>query len=137
NGSPRLLQTAGFALPLIEPNIAGSDATISGSASTAGLLAYTTPFPNRIGSVITAPDINIRPAGDGRLVLQCLDLDPVADAANPPSASGEVANTMLGRLRERVEGAEAAQIEEVRVGQRVKPVDGVTAAGFMDGNRRL
>lgn len=125
-----LLARAGVHVPMADPDAAGS--------ATVGYLAYTAPAPVRLGRVLTTPTLNVRPDGNGRLVLQGLDLDPDADPrATRPGPGSAVGTALLARLAEVVVGGEYAEIEEVRVGQRALPADGLTVCGFTDDRRAL
>ncbi|PSK99623.1 glycine/D-amino acid oxidase-like deaminating enzyme [Murinocardiopsis flavida] len=126
-----LLADAGVHVPMADPDAAGG--------ATVGYLAYTAPAPVRLNRVLTTSTLNVRPDGNGRLVLQGLDLDPAADpgAAQQPGPGSPVARTLRDRLAETVVGGEYAEIEQVRVGQRALPADGLTVCGFTDDRRTL
>ncbi|MBO8200566.1 NAD(P)/FAD-dependent oxidoreductase [Streptomyces smyrnaeus] len=113
---------SGMALPMADPDAAGS--------ATVGLLGYTAPLPSRVGRVLTTPELNVRPEGGGRLVVQGLDLDGDADPADVPPADGTHARELCTRLRNLLAGTEGAYLESLRVGRRSMPADGRTAAGF-------
>ncbi|MET9860466.1 FAD-dependent oxidoreductase [Streptomyces smyrnaeus] len=113
---------SGMALPMADPDAAGS--------ATVGLLGYTAPLPSRVGRVLTTPELNVRPEGAGRLVVQGLDLDGDADPADVPPAGGAHARELCARLRNLLAGTEGAYLESLRVGRRSMPADGRTAAGF-------
>jgi glycine/D-amino acid oxidase-like deaminating enzyme len=108
-------------LPLVDHETPGSPAV--------GLLAYTRPTTIRLGRLLTTPKLNVRPDGDGRLTLQALDLDATADTATGPE--------FLRRLAEVLHGGDRAELEGVRVGFRVLPLDGQTVAGHVDGADRV
>lgn len=114
--------STGLSVPMADPDAAGS--------ATVGLLGYTTPVPARVERVLTTPELNVRPDGGGRLVVQGLDLDGDADPANVPAADGEQARDLCARLRALVDGSDGARLESLRVGQRSMPADGKTVAGF-------
>ena len=114
--SSELLSPAGFSMPLVDSETPGSTAR--------GLLAYTRPTTIQLGRLLTSPRLNVRPDGEGRLTLQALDLDTTADPAN--------GSEFLRRLAEVLNGADRVELEEVRVGQRVIPRDGLTVAGHLD-----
>lgn len=101
-----------------------------------GHLATTSPVPARLQRVVTAADLNVRPHGGGRLLLQAPDLDDSADVSDPPRTDGEVAVELLRRLRRRVRTTDAAGIEWIGVGWRVLPEDRLTVAGPVDPDRR-
>lgn len=95
-----------------------------------GFLAYTWPLTAGIGRVISAPDLNLRPDGGGRLVLQGLDLDSQADLGAPPQPDSGVGDALLSRLVRRVRGADSARIEALRIGVRPIPEDGLPVVGW-------
>jgi glycine/D-amino acid oxidase-like deaminating enzyme len=101
-----------------------------------GYLATTSPVPSRLQRVVTAADLNVRPHGGGRLLLQAPDLDESADVSDPPRADGGVAAELLRRLRSRLRTTVAARIEWIGVGWRVLPGDRLTVAGPLDPERR-
>ncbi|WP_369208307.1 NAD(P)/FAD-dependent oxidoreductase [Streptomyces sp. PU-14G] len=123
--SEGLAAASGLSLPMADPQAAGS--------ATVGLLGYTAPLATRLGRVLTTPELNVRPEGGGRLVVQGLDLDVDADPAAPPRPDGAHARELVGRLRGLLAGTEGARLESFRVGQRSLPADGKTAAGFDSG----
>jgi glycine/D-amino acid oxidase-like deaminating enzyme len=124
-----LLATAGYDVPLVDPDAAGSPAV--------GYLAFTRPVGFRCQRVLTTPLLNLRPDGARRLVLQALDLDSTADPAIAPPRDGPVAEALRARLAGVMTGGELAEIDGVRVGQRVLPADGHTVAGFLDEDHHL
>jgi glycine/D-amino acid oxidase-like deaminating enzyme len=126
--TPELLSTAGYSLPLL-----GADE----GPVVLGYLGYTRPVALRLSRVLTTPRLNVRPDGGGRLVLQARDLDQSEELTDPSCTSGRVTEEMGRRLVHILRGGDQALVEEVRVGQRAIPADGLTAAGFVDPGRRL
>ncbi|MDJ1132066.1 NAD(P)/FAD-dependent oxidoreductase [Streptomyces iconiensis] len=116
-----LAAASGVPVPMADPEAPGS--------ATVGLLGYTAPVPARVGRVLTTPELNVRPEGGGRLVVQGLDLDVHADPANVPAPDSTYAAELCARLGDLVDGAEGARLESLRVGQRSMPADGRTVAG--------
>lgn len=123
--SESVARFAGMSLPMADPEAPGS--------ATVGFLGYTAQLATRLGSVLTTPELNVRPDGGGRLVLQGLDLDAGADPAAVPAPDGPQAQELCTRLRNLLEGTEGAHLESLRVGQRALPGDGLTVAGFDGG----
>lgn len=124
-----LAATAGYSIPLADPEAAGTAAV--------GLLGYTPPLSARIARVLMTPALNIRPDGGGRLILQALDLDPHADPRRPPAPGGAIARHLAQRLAHVLGNGEQPVVEEVRVGQRALPADGLTIAGYAGDGARL
>lgn len=98
---------------------------------TVGYLVETGPLPLRLDQVVTSPQLNFRPSGGGRLLLQALDLDVTADPTNVPTTDSPLADEFMRRLRSIVDGAESAKAERLVVGQRAMPSDGRTIAGTL------
>jgi glycine/D-amino acid oxidase-like deaminating enzyme len=124
-----LLSTVGAFVPLQPHDGPGSPPM--------GHLATTSPVPARLRRVVTTPDLNIRPHGGGRLLLQAPDLDAAADVAHPPSTHGTVSTELLRRLRRRLRTTEGTRIEWIAVGWRVLPQDRLAVAGPIDTERRV
>lgn len=121
-----LAAASGIRVPLVDPTEAGGAAV--------GLLAYTAPVPVRLSRVLTTPQVNVRPDGGGRLMLQGLDLDADADPADVPGADSFVARELARRLRD-VLAVDDVEVDALRVGQRALPADGLTVAGFAEPAR--
>lgn len=102
---------------------------------TVGYLAVTTPTPVRLGSLVTSPWLNVRPAGGGRLLLQALDLDVTAAPDASTATDSPVARELLRRLAALMPAAEGAHIETLMGGQRVMPADGLTIVGPVGSGR--
>ena len=96
---------------------------------TVGYLATTNPLPASVDLILTTPWLNIRPQGEGRLMVQALDLDVTADPRAVPSIDSSLAEEYVRRLEEVVPAAKGARIEQIVVGQRAMPVDGLTVVG--------
>ena len=124
-----LMGSAGWSLPMADPDAPGSAAV--------GYLAYTRPTTVRLGRVLTAPGLNVRPDGGRRLVLQALDLDSSADPAVAVAADGPTAHEFVVRLGRLLRGAEGVELEAIRVGQRALPADGLTVAGHVGESGRV
>lgn len=98
---------------------------------TVGYLVETNPVPVRLEQIVTSPEINLRPAGGGRLLLQALDLDTTADPGSVPSINSDLADEFLRRLAAITVGGERATVASLGVGQRAIPEDGRTIAGSL------
>lgn len=111
--------------------VAGLTVPMSEVTSTAvpGLLGYTSAPSPQLGPVLTSPRLNVRSDTGGRLVLQALDLDVHADPRTPPTLDSPTAKELTQRLRELLDGHSATSLEEIRVGLRSLPADGLTVAG--------
>lgn len=117
NASERLVASAGGALPLVEPVV---------DSAAFGYLVDVRAPGHGIRGIVTTDDASMRPGDDGRLLVQVLDLDGTAEpgVAPPPGMAREVAR----RLARLLPGVDPV-VEAIRVGHRVIPADGRTAAG--------
>jgi glycine/D-amino acid oxidase-like deaminating enzyme len=122
--SADLLARAGHSLPMVDTGTRGSKAV--------GFLASTAPAPVRLGRVLTTPQLNVRPDGGGRLVLQALDLDGNADPAVAVETSSATGEEFARRLAALFRGGEHVVVDAIRVGRRALPADGLSVAGHVD-----
>lgn len=127
--SAPLLAGMGIELAMIDADRPGSVGC--------SFLGYTGPLATALPINLIAPELNLRPDGEGGLILQALDLDDLADPAAPPAADGEIARELLARLAKRVRNSEGARLQRIAVGQRARPADGLPALGFVSAQRRL
>jgi glycine/D-amino acid oxidase-like deaminating enzyme len=116
-----LLTRVGVTMPMARFERAGD--------AVAGYLAVTNPLPLWLSRLVTTSQLNVRPAGGGRLMLQALDLDITADPHAVPTTDSPVAEELLDRLAGVLDHTGNASITELRVGQRALPADGRTVAG--------
>ena len=100
-------------------------------------LAHTQPLPIQLNCNIITPELNVRPDGGGRLMLQALDLDQHADPARPVATEGMIGNELLRRLRRMFANSDDARIERIEVGQRSRPADGLPVVGYVSGLARV
>ncbi|MDO6409430.1 NAD(P)/FAD-dependent oxidoreductase [Pantoea phytobeneficialis] len=100
-------------------------------------LARTAPQPLSLATNLITPQLNVRPDGGGRLLLQALDLDDQADPAAPPAVDSAIAQQMQARYRELFDDAGSLHIEQIVVGQRARPADGLPALGFVTPQQRV
>lgn len=102
-----------------------------------GFLATTSPLPIQLQANLITPQLNIRPDGGGRLLLQATDLDNSADPARWPAPDGEVGQQLLHRFRQLFCNSAGAKVERLAVGQRARPADGLPAVGFVTSRQRV
>lgn len=102
-----------------------------------GFLGYTHPLQTQLRSLLITPEMNLRPDGGGRLILQTFDLDDRADPAQTANLDGLVGSEMVRRLSRLFPQAGGTRVQEIRVGQRAQPADGLPAAGFVTAAQRL
>ncbi len=113
---------AGARIPLVAPEPAASEAV--------GLLLLTSPLAAAVGRVLSTPELNLRPAGAGRLLLHSRELDRQVAWDAPMEPLPPQAAEALSRLRRLVRHTAAARIEGARIGIRPLPADGHTVAGW-------
>ncbi|GAB7044080.1 MULTISPECIES: NAD(P)/FAD-dependent oxidoreductase [Catenuloplanes] len=116
-GTAALVASAGGTLPLVPP--------AAGYAAFGYLTDVVAPGHGVTG-IVKTDRLGLRPGDDGTLLVQTLDLDGTAEPGREPPA------TVTAEIAHRV--AEAlphtrTRIAAVRVGHRVIPADGRTAAG--------
>ncbi|WP_150461967.1 NAD(P)/FAD-dependent oxidoreductase [Nesterenkonia ebinurensis] len=117
NETTKLTATAGVELPMIPREVGGA---------AFGYLAYVQAPGHGLNGPLTSDHLNIRPNGEDALILQALDLDVSADPDKevPP----QIGEEFMRRLRTLL-ASDAAELDEMRVGHRVIPGDGLTVAG--------
>lgn len=101
-----------------------------------GFLGYTNPQYVQLRSNLITPRMNVRPDGGGRLLVQTPDLDHRADPAYQCDPSGLVGQEMTRRLQQVFDTPGPVRIEQLRVGQRSRPADGLPAVGFLPNLKR-
>lgn len=102
-----------------------------------GFLGYTDPQYVQLNSTLITPEVNVRPDGGGRLVLQTPDLDHHADPAYQADTTALIGEEMLRRLNRLFHNTSGARIEKLKIGQRARPADGLPAVGFVTGAARV
>lgn len=126
--TPSLTSMLGAPLAMIDAN----QATQIGC----GFLALTDPQYVQLRSNLITPELNVRPDGGGRLLLQAPDLDYRADPATQTDVDGYIGREILARLRRLFDNTDHAHIEKLVVGQRSRPADGLPAVGFLTDMHR-
>lgn len=127
--SQELMSRLGLQLAMIDPNQPDRIAC--------GFLAVTTPLLIQLSTNLITPELNVRPDGGGRLLLQAPDLDHFANPAASTPAEGYIGQEMLHRLRRLFDNAQSAKIERITVGQRSRPADGLPGIGFATPRQRV
>jgi glycine/D-amino acid oxidase-like deaminating enzyme len=99
--------------------------------NTAGLLAYTAPSAVAVGRVIHAPQIHLRPAGGGQLVLCNVTADAAVSTHDGDTWIAEpgTAQAMLHLAQELYPGLRSSNVEASRIGMRPIPIDGLPVLG--------
>jgi D-hydroxyproline dehydrogenase subunit beta len=101
-------------------------------ASTLGFIAVTAPVPTRLSRIISTPELNVRPDGAGRLLLQALTLDPQQTPTPLPDEHSRVAEEMVERLGTLLRGTGDTRVDRLHLGRRAMPADGHTVCGWLD-----
>lgn len=97
---------------------------------TPGLLLVTAPAPARIGHVVYAADVHLRPDGGGRVMVQWEPLDSHAVDGSPMAVGDPLVQEAMERARAVVPALARVGVESVRLGIRPVPKDGFPIVGF-------
>lgn len=116
---------AGGVVPMEDAASGGSPALGLGL----GLLGYTSPLTARLDRVVTSPDLQARPDGGGRLILNALDVDARVAPDLVPDVRSDVAADLLRRVAGLFGPLSGVRLEALRLGIRSMPADGLTVAG--------
>ena len=127
--SPELIARLGQPLAMIDANQPNKIAC--------GFLATTKPVLTQLQSNLITPELNVRPEGGGRLRLQAPDLDEYANPASPAAVDGFIGEEMLRRLRRLFDNMTSARIDNIAVGQRSRPADGLPGLGYISSLRHV
>ncbi len=122
--TPEVAARAGVSIPLVPAE--------TGSAAV-GLLATAAPRATRLRRVVSSPQLNLRPDGDGRLLLQALDLDETVRPEAPPGIDSPHSAELLRRAGLLLRDFGGAHLESLRVGVRALPVDARSVVGWAPG----
>ncbi|MGJ0205049.1 FAD-binding oxidoreductase [Leucobacter sp. gxy201] len=123
NGSADLITRYGASFPM-------ADQTAGGPAW--GFLATVSVPAHGIRQLFTGDDLNLRPIDEDTLLVQCLDLDRHAAGDLPDSELTAIGEEFSRRVRRLL--GRAVRTLRTRVGHRVIPGDGHTAAGPLRGS---
>jgi glycine/D-amino acid oxidase-like deaminating enzyme len=127
--SPQLLAPVGIDLPLVPASTRGSRApcltvTIEG----------VTPRPDR---VIHTPELDLRPRGENRLLLEANDIDAHVDITSGDNHLDDRAQELLMRAGMVVPAAMSATIAEASLCVRPLPLDGYPLVGPVSDHHGL
>jgi len=122
---------------------------IAGGVASVGLLAplgYQLPLDRVVGilGVVSAPPgavrrvlypgrYHIRPTADGRVAIGCRDMDVLADEDTDTSSPPSWLEGLLRMAQRDCPALEDGHVEELRVGARPMPVDGLPVIGPVPG----
>lgn len=127
--SPQLLAPLGLDLAVLSTSTPGS-----GTRGLTATIDGITPRPDR---VIHTPELDVRPAGEGRLLLEAGDIDAQVDMAGANDHLDERAQELLTRARKLVPAAVSATIIEASLCVRPMPLDGHPLVGPVSGQQGL
>ncbi|MDQ3760994.1 MAG: FAD-binding oxidoreductase [Actinomycetota bacterium] len=119
--SPELLAPLGIDLALVSASTPGS-----GTQGLTVTIDGITPRPDR---VIHAPELDLRPKGERRLLLEANDINAQVDMASGNDHLDERAQELLTRAGMLVPGAASATIVEASLCVRPLPLDGHPLVG--------
>ena len=108
-GTQQLLESVGITLKLNTPP---------------GLLVHSRPLGEILRGLVMAPGLHVRQTAEGRLVA-----GTDFAGADPMGRANELAAELMGKMRDLLEGAEAAELDFHTVGYRPTPADGFPAVG--------
>ena len=98
-----------------------------------GLLAVTSRPAQRLGRVVHAPGVHLRPDASGGLLLGATDVDGLIDEATTRDTASAVAGQLLARAARVFPAASDVRLVDARIGVRPMPADGQTIAGRIPG----
>jgi glycine/D-amino acid oxidase-like deaminating enzyme len=98
-----------------------------------GLLVATGPMPTCLSSVVLWPQLNIRPDGAGRVLVQGADVDDALPLDEGQQPDPQTCRLLLERAAVRVPALRGARVEATRLGWRAMPGDGFSAVGPVPG----
>ncbi len=125
----RVRRLYGEAEPILVPPKPGGPAV--------GMVAVTDPVPTSLGRVVTSPSLDIRPAGDGSLLLHASDLDRRVNPEETYGVGHPLSAVFRHRLEEVLVTHSVARVRHLQVGLRALPRDGRTVAGFSPVEPRI
>jgi glycine/D-amino acid oxidase-like deaminating enzyme len=98
---------------------------------TAGLICVTSPRRVQLRAVLHSPEVNLRPAGAGRVMLHADDVD--ANLEHDGEALRCLGEELLERAAAVLPALAGAALESAQVGIRSLPADGLPVVGGVDG----
>ena len=102
-------------------------------APTSGLLVRVGATPTPIGRLAHTPLVNIRPDGDGVVLLHHDSIDHQLGDRTSIENDDPLVRELLSRARQVLNGLDQAPVIDTRVGIRPYPQDGLTCAGAVPG----
>ena len=128
-----VLRETGFELPLVGTG-EFADNGIQVQRQPLGLLGVTSKIPSSLRRMVVASDIQFRPDGAGRVLVQSHPLELTLPSVMGSGWGTSQAATLLERLRQRLRGITGACVEWKHGGFRVIPKDGMPVVGWVPDN---
>jgi glycine/D-amino acid oxidase-like deaminating enzyme len=121
--TPALAAQLGIDVPLIPVDAPGSPAPC--------LVAWTEPASVQLSRYVSPPDLEMRPAEEGRLLLEAGDLDVALDVGSDAARLAATAQLLLDRARRHLPALAAAgtRLHDYKVCIRPLPADGYSIVG--------
>jgi glycine/D-amino acid oxidase-like deaminating enzyme len=122
--------------------LAGSDISLmirdEPGTAVPGLIVTGSPVAQRLRRLVIANGVNIRPCGDGRLMIWSGDIDIEVQEDERASGtwcqrSGELATAAMQAAREYVPALASAEVETAHICRRALPRDGLPVMGWVPG----
>lgn len=123
--TPSLAARVGVDVPLVPVDAPGSSAP--------ALVAWTEPTTVQLSRYVKPPNLDVRPAEGGRLLLEAGDIDDAVDLATDETQRAAHAQTLLERARSYLPALGETRIAEYKVCIRPLPVDGYSIVGRPTG----
>lgn len=119
--TPSLAARLGVVVPLVPVDAPGSPAPC--------LVAWSEPAPVRLSRYISPPDLDLRPAEQGRIMLEAGDRDDAIDLTTGGAQLAALAQTLLERARRYLPALARTGLAEYKVCIRPLPADGYSIVG--------
>jgi glycine/D-amino acid oxidase-like deaminating enzyme len=123
--TPSLAAQLGFDVPLVPIDAPGSPAPC--------LVAWSEPTPVGLSRYLSPPDLDLRPAEQGRLMVGAGDIDAAMDLTTDAVQLAASAKTLLERARRYLPALAGTGLAEHRVCIRPLPTDGYSIVGQPTG----
>lgn len=136
NGISAITGSIGFEFPIMP-----TTTQISGNGSepaehpTVGLTCTTTPTSADVRHIIHTDNVSLRPASNGGITLTDHSTASRWDVRDP--SLWQVPELLLNRARQLCPDLGSANLDTVKLGNRVLPNDGVTIADWLDHDQRV
>jgi glycine/D-amino acid oxidase-like deaminating enzyme len=100
---------------------------------TRGLLMRVEMQPGTISRIIHGTDVNMRPDGDGHVLIHHDSIDPLVGEQSTIAVDDELCRELCRRAKRILPGVTGKRITETRIGVRPYPADHVSCIGAVPG----